>query len=82
MSGSPWECMTNEDPGDIEGHPPDTDIDQYITDCNFRIERMSDNSVWLAAYTHDDDEPNHHYDITVTDDETLHVSHRTEYPDQ
>jgi hypothetical protein len=69
-----------EDPGDTE-HPPETDIDQYITDCNFRVERMGGDSLWLAAYTEDSEEPDHHYDITVTEEEGLHVSHRTEYPD-
>lgn len=61
-------------------HPPDTDIDQYVENCNFRIERMSDDGLWLAAYTHDGDELDHHYDVTVTDDGGLHVTHREEEP--
>lgn len=70
-----------EDSGDIEEHPPAVDIDQYVQKCNFRIERMDGDAIWLAAYT-DDGEPDHHYDLRVTEDGGLHVSHRTEYPDQ
>lgn len=70
------------DPDDIDTdhiteHPPDTDIDQYIQNCNFRIERMSAESVWLCAYTDDPDAPDHHYDISVTED-GLRITHREE----
>lgn len=73
--------MTDDetDTSNIEEHPPSTDIDQYVPNCNFRIERMGGDAVWLCAYT-DDDEPNHHYDIYI-DDGGLHVVHREENPD-
>jgi len=61
----------------ITRHPPDTDIDQYVTDCNFRIERMGADGVWVCAYTNDPDAPDHHYDIYITDD-GLHITHREE----
>ncbi|KPN31962.1 hypothetical protein SY89_02719 [Halolamina pelagica] len=75
--------MTDFDDLDIDTdrvteHPPDTDIDQYIEDCNFRIERMSFDGLWICAYTGDPDEPDHHYDLTVTDDGGIHVTHRKE----
>jgi hypothetical protein len=75
--------MTSDRDDDIETshsaeHPPDTDIDQYVKECNFRIERMRSDGIWLAAYTDDPDEMNHHYNITVTDDGGLHVTHREE----
>jgi len=76
--------MSMADPDDIEidtehitRHPPDTDIDQYVENCNFRIERMGSDGVWVCAYTHDEDEPDHHYDIYITDD-GLHITHRAE----
>lgn len=61
----------------ITRYPPDTDIDQHIEDCNFRIERMGSDGVWVAAYTHDEDEPDHHYNISIRDG-GLHISHREE----
>lgn len=67
--------MDNNDQDHITKHPPETDIDQFIENCNFRIERMSEESVWLAAYTHDDGEVEHHYDIHVTDEGGLHIIH-------
>ena len=62
----------------ITDHPPDTDIDQHIENCNFRIERMSEESLWVCAYTSDPDEPDHHYDLSVTNDGGLKVTHREE----
>ena len=82
MSGPSIHYMTDEDPGEIEEHPPEVDIDDYIEDCNFRVERMWERGIWVCAYTHADNEPDHHFDLRVTDDGGLHVSHRTEYPDQ
>jgi hypothetical protein len=72
--------QTPNDNDRISHHPPDTDIDQYVENCNFRIERMSDEGIWLAAYTHDGEKPDHHYDITVTENGGLHVTHREEEP--
>jgi uncharacterized protein (DUF433 family) len=63
---------------DYTEHLPDDDIDQYVPDANFRIERMSADSLWLCAYTHDENEADHHYDITVTDDAGLKITHREE----
>jgi len=72
------------DPDDIEidtshisRHPPDTDIDEYVENCNFRIERMGSDGVWVAAYTDNPDEPDHHYNISARDD-GLHIRHRAE----
>jgi len=62
----------------ITDHPPDVDIDQFVEDCNFRIERMSDESVWICAYTDEPGEPDHHYDIAVTDEGGLKITHREE----
>jgi len=39
---------------------------------------MSDESVWICAYTEDPDEPDHHYDINVTEDGGLTITHRAE----
>jgi len=50
----------------ITDHPPDVDIDQYVPNSNFRIERMSESSIWVCAYTDEPGESDHHYDITVT----------------
>lgn len=66
------------DISDITEHPPDTDIDQYIEDCNFRIERMSSDIVWICAYTEGPDEPDHHYDLYISDDGGIHITHRQE----
>jgi len=62
----------------ITTHPPDVDIDQYVPDSNFRVERMSERSIWVCAYTEDENEPDHHYDISVTDDGGLTITHREE----
>ena len=73
--------MDSDENPHMNEHPPDIDIDQYVKDCNFRIERMGDDSIWLCAYTDDSDEPEHHYDITATDSGELHVTHRRERVD-
>lgn len=71
-------CRTMTNDNMDTDHPPDTDIDDYIENVNFRIERMGEDAVWLAAYTRDDDDPiDHHFDITVSDD-GLHIRHRRE----
>jgi len=62
----------------ITTHPPDTDIDQYVPESNFRIERMSEQSIWVCAYTDDPGEPDHHYDISVTETGGLRITHREE----
>jgi len=66
------------DTSHITKHPPDVDIDQYIENCNFRIERMGEDGLWLCAYTNDTCEPDHHYDVSVTDEGGLRVTHREE----
>jgi hypothetical protein len=66
--------------GSISEHSPATDIDHYIEDCNFRIERMSSDAVWICAYTEDDDEPDHHYDLHITNERGIHITHRKEKP--
>ena len=66
------------DTSQIVEHPPDTDIDQYVEDANFRIERMRSDGVWICAYTKDPDEPDHHYDLYVTEDGGIHITHREE----
>lgn len=65
------------DTSHITKHPPAVDIDQYVTNCNFRIERMGADGLWVAAYTHDDDRPDHHYNISIRED-GLHIRHRKE----
>lgn len=62
------------DDNDINEHPPDEDIDQHIENCNVRIERMDGGKVWLAAYTHDEEEAEHHYNIDIRDG-GLHITH-------
>jgi len=68
----------DNDTDHITEHPPDIDIDQYVPESNFRIERMSESSIWVCAYTEDDDKPDHHYDISVTEDGGLKITHREE----
>lgn len=38
------------DTNQIVEHPPNTDIDQYVEEANFRIERMGSDGVWICAY--------------------------------
>jgi hypothetical protein len=64
------------DTSQIVEHPPDTDIDQYVEEANFRIERMGSDGVWICAYTNDPDEPDHHYDLSFN--VSFHVTHRKE----
>jgi hypothetical protein len=71
--------MANSDTDHITEHPPSVDIDQYIEDCNFRIERLTDDGLWACAYTNDPDEPDHHYDISIHSD-GIHITHREEPP--
>jgi hypothetical protein len=66
------------DTSQITEHPSDTDIDQYVENTNFRIERMSADGIWICAYTNDSDEPDHHYDLYVTEDGGIHITHREE----
>jgi hypothetical protein len=61
---------------DISEYPPKTDIDDYVKDCDFRIERMREDYIWLCAYTKNDSEPDHHFDIHTDGDGGLHITHR------
>lgn len=65
------------DTSNVTRYPPGTDIDEYIEDCDFCIERLDEDGVWVAAITHDDDEPDYHYNISCRDD-GLHIRHREE----
>lgn len=74
-------CMTDDmdiDTDQITDHPPDVDIDQYVPNSNFRIERMSESSIWVCAYTDEPGESDHHYDITVTEEGGIKITHREE----
>jgi hypothetical protein len=39
---------------------------------------MSADGVWICAYTNDSDEPDHHYDLYVTEEGGIHITHREE----
>lgn len=65
------------DDSHVTRYPPDTDIDEFVEDCDFRIERMGADGLWVAAITHDEDELDHHYNILVRED-GLHIRHREE----
>jgi hypothetical protein len=41
---------------------------------------MRSDYVWICAYTDDPDEPDHHYDLNVTDEGGIRVTHREEGP--
>jgi hypothetical protein len=76
-----WEEIEHEDfdvDSDIYLSPPETDIDQYVQDCNFRIERLGEDGLWVCAYTHDPDEPDHHYRIRAEED-GLHITYERDY---
>lgn len=73
---------SNIDTSHVDEHPPDVDIDQFVEDCDFRIERMRPDAVWVCAYTNDPAEAAHHYDLRVSDDGGIHITHRKEKPRQ
>ena len=66
--------LTNQ----IEIIEPDDDVDDYVPDSAFRIERMDADGIWLCAYTSDPTLPDIHYDISVTDTGELRVTRRVE----
>lgn len=84
MSSEPhedWERIEHEDiDTDSETYTisPEIDIDQYVEDCNFRIEKLGTDGLWICAYTQEPDEPDHHYTIRAEEDE-LHISHERDY---
>ena len=58
---------------------PTQDIDVVHDDIEMlHIERMHAGSIWLCAYTGDDDRTDYHYTFIV-DDDGLHVNHDLAY---
>jgi hypothetical protein len=56
---------------------PQDDVDDYVPKSSFRIERMSEGSIWIAAYTDDPTRPDIHYDVRC-EDGGLYVTRRAE----
>ena len=57
---------------------PSDDVDDYVRDCNFRIERLGTDGLWVCAYTNDPELPDIHYNIRVTDAGELEISRSAE----
>jgi hypothetical protein len=76
-----WERIKHEDiDPDSETYtiPSEIDIDQFVEDCNFRVEKLGTDGLWVCAYTQEPAEPDHHYTIRAEDDELL-ISHERDY---
>jgi hypothetical protein len=43
---------------------------------------MRPDAVWVCAYTNDPAEATHHYDLRVSADGGIHITHRKEKPRQ
>lgn len=74
-------CSGEDNNRRIDEYPPHKDIDQYVPNSKFRIERMREDCIWIAAYTDDDSEPDHHYYL-ICDGGGLRVTHRREHTDK